>query len=158
MLNDSMATMIGQAGAVFLDIDEMEEILSFGPAVVYIAEVTSDYAAKFVSPNVETQMGYEPRDFTDDASFWARHIHPEDAPRIFDGLQNLFEHDHHTHEYRFRLKDGSYRWMHDEMKLIRDPDDKPLKIIGYWTDISERKKMEEAVRKLENRGVHVLPR
>jgi PAS domain S-box-containing protein len=139
MPHDPMATMIGQAGAVFLDIDEMEEILSFGPAVVYVADVTGDYAARDISPNVETQTGYMPSDFIDDANFWASHIHPEDAPRILDGLQNLFEHDHHTHEYRFRLKDGSYRWMHDEMKLIRDPDGEPLKIIGYWTDITERK-------------------
>lgn len=149
MSNDSMTTLIGRGGAVFLEIDEMEEILSTGPAVIYVAEVTGDYAAKYISPNVEAQMGYKPSDFTDDASFWASHIHPEDAPRIFEGLQNLFGHDHHTHEYRFRMTDGSYLWVHDELKLIRDPSGGPVKIIGYWTVIAERKETEEALRRSE---------
>lgn len=139
MPNDSMRTLVGQGGNVLVDADEVEEILALGPAVVYVAEVTGDYATRYVSPNVEAQTGYLPSDFIDDASFWASRIHPEDAPRIFAEVHRLFERDHHKHEYRFRVKDGSYRWMHDELKLVRDAHGEPLKIIGYWTDITERK-------------------
>jgi PAS domain S-box-containing protein len=148
MSGELMTTKNIQGASVLPSIDEIAEILTNGPAVMYVTG-TDDYAATYISPNVETQIGYKPNDFTDDASFWASRIHPEDAAQVFDGLQSLLENGHHTLEYRFRLKDGGYRWMHDEAKLIRAPDGEPRKIVGHWIDITERKKIEEALRKSE---------
>jgi PAS domain S-box-containing protein len=37
--------------------------------------------------------------------------------------------------------------MHDELKLVRDTDGNPLEIVGYWLDITERKRAEEALEK-----------
>ena len=127
--------------------ERLQYLVSSSPAVIYTSKPSGDYGATFIGENVISQMGYEPQEFIEDPGFWADHVHPEDAPRIFDGLPRLFEHGHHTHEYRFLLKDGTYRWMRDEMKLGRDADGNPVEIIGYWIDITERKRLEDELRK-----------
>ncbi|MEW5948750.1 MAG: PAS domain-containing protein [Thermodesulfobacteriota bacterium] len=127
----------------------LQYLLTSTPAVIYTCKPTGDYPATFMSENIEDQLGYKPQEFTEDSEFWAGHIHPEDAPRVFSDLHLLFESGHHTHEYRFRHKDGSYRWMHDELRLICDPEGRPLEIVGYWIDINRRKQAEKELRKSE---------
>jgi signal transduction histidine kinase len=55
-----------------------------------------------------------------------------------------------NNEYRFRIHDGSYLWMHDTLRLVRDEHGAPLEVIGSLTDITARKHMEEA---LQAKGV-----
>ncbi len=131
--------------------EQLQHLISSSPAVIYIARPSGDYGATFISENVTAQMGYEPRQFVDDPQFWADRVHPEDAAGVFAELPRLFEQGRHTHEYRFLHKDGSYRWMCDEMKLVRDEDGNPLEIVGYRIDVTERKQAEEALRESEER-------
>jgi signal transduction histidine kinase len=49
-------------------------------------------------------------------------------------------------EYRVRRKDGVYLWWAARGVAIRTPDGKPLRWIGTVTDITERKRAEEALR------------
>ena len=129
--------------------NRLQYLVSSSPAVIYTSKPSGDYGATFISENVSSQLGYEPREFIEDSGFWAAHIHPEDVPRVFDELPGLFDHDYHTHEYRFLYKDGIYRWMRDELKLVRDTDGNPVEIIGYWVDITDRKQAEDARRESE---------
>jgi PAS domain S-box-containing protein len=121
----------------------LNQVLAVTPAAIYTCEAGGRYGATFISGNVKLQVGYEPQEFVRAPEFWADHIHPEDAPRIFQALPNLFKKGHHRHEYRFLHKDGTYRWMLDEMRLVCDAEGNPLEIIGYWADITERKLAEE---------------
>ncbi|MBW2173679.1 MAG: PAS domain S-box protein, partial [Deltaproteobacteria bacterium] len=129
----------------------LEHMLKVGPGVIYSCETSGDFAATFVSENVNGQFGYEPWEFTDDPQFWAGHIHPEDRQRILADLSGLFEKGHHSHEYRFQHKDGKYRWMFDELTLVRDSKGNPLEIVGHWTDITYRKQAEDELRQSEDR-------
>lgn len=129
----------------------LESFLEAGSTVVYRCIPEGDYAATFVSTNVKRQMGYDADEFTSDPGFWADRIHPEDKERIFTSLSNLFEKGYHSYEYRFLHKDGSYRWMLDTMRLVYDDKGNPLDIIGNWLDITERKRIEEALRVSEER-------
>jgi PAS domain S-box-containing protein len=124
--------------------ERLQFVLSATPAVIYTSKASGDYAATFISDNI-AQLGYTPVEFLENPDFWVSHIHPDDAPRVLADLAHLFEHGHHIHEYRFRLKDGSYRWMRDELHLVRDEDGNPLETVGYWIDITERKQAEEAL-------------
>ena len=123
--------------------ERLQHLLTSSPAVIYSCKASNDYGATFISENVIWQLGYEAREFIEDSGFWMNHIHPEDAPRIFAGLSNLFERGHHNHEYRFLHPDGTYRWMHDELKLVRDEAGNPIEIVGSWWEITERKLLEE---------------
>ncbi|MBD1929674.1 PAS domain S-box protein [Trichocoleus sp. FACHB-90] len=123
--------------------DRLQHLLTSSPAVIYSCKASNDYGATFISENVFSQLGYEAREFIEDSGFWMNHIHPEDRPDILAGLSNLFEQGHHNHEYRFLRPDGTYRWMHDELKLVRDEAGNPIELIGSWWDITERKLSEE---------------
>ncbi len=123
--------------------ERLQHLLTSSPAVIYSCKASNDYGATFISDNVVSQLGYEAREFIEDSSFWINHIHPEDRPDILAGLSILFERGHHNHEYRFLHPDGSYRWMHDELKLVRDEAGNPIEVVGSWWDITERKLSEE---------------
>ena len=60
-----------------------------------------------------------------------------------EAVSKFFHNGVHAVEYRFRRKDGSYCWVNDEQRLIRDKDGKPLEIVGSWSDITARKSAEE---------------
>jgi PAS domain S-box-containing protein len=110
----------------------------------------------FVSDNIIQRLGYEPKDMKDDPMFWFTHIHPDDAMRGVTGISSLFECGYLTHEYRFRHKDGTYRWLHDEMRLVRDAKGNPMEVIGSWFDITERKQAEERLLQLKQ-AVDTMP-
>lgn len=126
-------------------------LLHSGPAVVYTSETSGDYQATFMSENVLAQTGYEAHEFTDDPQFWISRVHPEDIERLMAEMSTLFEKGKHAVEYRFRTKDGTHRWMRDEMILVRDEKGVPLEIVGCWFDITGRKTAEEALRASEDR-------
>jgi PAS domain S-box-containing protein len=128
----------------------LQFLLSATPAVIYSSKAEFPFGALFISENIFEQSGYRPAEFINDVDFWQEHLHPEDRPRILKGLKHVFEKGFHTHEYRFRKKDGRYIWMHDEMKLVYDSSGKPIEIVGYWINIDERKKAENALSASEN--------
>ena len=134
-----------QVAPVALDQERLQLLLASSPAVIYACEATGAYAATFISANVTRQLGYPPEAFIEDPGFWAHHIHADDAPRVFEELAQVFEHGHHVHEYRFQRADGKYRWMRDELRLLRAEDGSPRELVGSWIDIHDRRLAEAAV-------------
>jgi PAS domain S-box-containing protein len=127
--------------------ERLEFVISATPVVIYTCKPDGDYATIFVSKEV---MGYTPEELTQRPGFWASHIHPEDAPRIFAHLARLSEQDYLIHEYRFQNKNGHYYWLRDELKLVRDSQGKPLEIVGSFIDISDRKEAELETWRIQN--------
>jgi PAS domain S-box-containing protein len=121
----------------------LEHLLAGSSAVIYSCEVESPYGATYISKTAEIITGYKPSDFTGDPTFWSKKIHPDDVQRVLDELPAVFDKGFHIHEYRWKKKDGTYIWMHDELKLSYDPDGKPNDMIGVWIDITDRKQAEE---------------
>ncbi len=105
--------------------------------------------ATFVSDNITAQFGYSVQECLENPGFWSENVHPDDRDRIFAGQEKIFSRGHHVQEYRFRKKDGSYLWIHDEIKLVKDDAGNPLEIVGSWLDISDRKQAESAWKKSE---------
>ena len=128
-----------------------EHLLGLSPSVIYTCKAEGDFPATFISGNIKEQLGYSVEEFLSTPKFWASNIHPEDAPRVFENIPALFEQGRHVHEYRFRHKDGGWRWMHDELRLVRNSDGTPREIVGSWTDITSLKETEERVRLLNAR-------
>ena len=83
--------------------------------------------------------GYNHEEVIGDPNWWAEHLHPDERDEILEGLKDVLVKGVYTHEYRFRHKDGSYRWVYDRVRLVRDEDDRPIEIIGSWIDITEFK-------------------
>ena len=119
-------------------------LLESAPAVIYSFKAKDDYAPTFISENIKRLLGYCPDEYLKDSEFWRGHVHPDDIERVEAEQALLFEQERHTSEYRFRKKDGHYRWVSDEQHLIRDANGKPLEIVGSWSDVTDRKHAEEA--------------
>lgn len=118
-------------------------LLSASPAVLYSFKARDDYAPTFVSDNLEGLFGYPPAEYLGNPDFWREHVHPDDLDRLDAELEDLFEAGHVALEYRFRHKDGTYRWVNDEQHLIYDAQGAPSEVVGSWSDISARKSAEE---------------
>jgi PAS domain S-box-containing protein len=138
-------------GDVQISAVVLRETLHHNPAVVYTCKPGGDYAAMYVAPGVRDMLGHAPQRFTDDPGFWAAGIHPDDRARVFGGLKGLARRGVHTHEYRFRHADGSYRWVRDTLRLVRNEDGTPRKIVGFWIDITGEHGAREAVHASEAR-------
>jgi len=126
----------------------LDELLEESATVIYRCEPSGNFPATFISNNINRQLGYKPEQFTNDAGFWANHIHPDDQEHVFSNLGQLFEKGHYSHEYRFMNGNGNYVWMHDELRLVKDVNGEVKDIIGNWIDISKAKQLE--LEKAEN--------
>ncbi|MDJ0513635.1 MAG: response regulator [Methyloceanibacter sp.] len=122
-------------------------LLKHSPAVIYSFKAHGDFAPTFVSENIGAMLGYDVKEYMEDASFWREHVHPDDYPRVETQQNALFESGQNVSEYRFRKKDGSYCWVSDEQHLIRDPgkDNEPSEVVGSWNNVDTRKKAEQAL-------------
>ncbi len=131
--------------------ERLQFVLSSTPVIIYARKASGDHAVTFISENVRALLGYDPEEFIDNESFWADHIHVDDRPDDPDWAAHLPERGSVSYEYRFLRKDGKYRWMHNELELVRDGEGNPLEIVGYLTDVTEQKLAEEALRESELR-------
>ncbi|NPV61064.1 MAG: PAS domain S-box protein [Methanotrichaceae archaeon] len=78
-------------------------------------------------------------------------IHPDDRPPAVSEIEHAIETSWGTLVYRFRCKDGQYRWLSDRFTVTRDKEGKPLFRGGIVRDITEQKRAEEALRESEER-------
>ncbi|MBD6617435.1 PAS domain S-box protein [Komarekiella sp. 'clone 1'] len=132
--------------ALLVSQQRLQYLLSSSPAVIYTCRSYGDFGGTFVSENVTTMMGYEAREMVENPSFWGSHLHPEDATQAFAKLSNVLEQGQYTLEYRFLHQDGTYRWVHDQGKVVRDQAGKSVEMVGYWADITPRKQLEHELR------------
>jgi diguanylate cyclase (GGDEF)-like protein/PAS domain S-box-containing protein len=99
----------------------------------------------------EEMLGYPAGTFTHGYKDFENLVHPDDIAMV-QAAANAYM-DGHTPEYsadfRMRCKDGSWKWILARgMVVERDLIGTPLRMIGTHTDISERKRAEEALRAL----------
>ena len=130
--------------------------MSSSPAVIYSFKASGDFAPTFVSDNIATVLGYTPAEYLENPSFWRDRVHPDDLARVEEAIAKFFHNGTQSVEYRFRRRDGSYCWVNDTQRLVRNSDGKPLEIVGSWSDITARKAAEEANAALHARIAQLL--
>jgi PAS domain S-box-containing protein len=122
------------------------------PAIVYRAELGSEGRWYYVSPQIETLLGFSPSEWMSDPKLWYRQIHPEDRGRVahkeskdFAPSEPLFQ------EYRLYTRDGRMVWIRDEAVIERDEAGRLFVALGFLFDITEHRQAEEALRESEAR-------
>lgn len=106
----------------------------------------------FVSPNIEEVYGYTPEEIYDaGARLWFGMIHPDDVERVKNVYEELFAKEKRVDvEYRIKRKDGNWIWLHNRAVTTYEKDG-ALYADGELSDITNRKRMEEELRKSEER-------
>ncbi|XWK91290.1 MAG: PAS domain S-box protein [Phormidium sp.] len=81
---------------------------------------------------------------------WRTHVHPDDLgwvePLFRESIAN---HTDYCAEYRVVHPDGSTHWLMGRARAIYDELGQPLRSLGVLLNISDRKRMEEALRQSE---------
>lgn len=116
--------------------------------VIAIVDVTG--MTIYQSPHVEKWFGWKPDELIGTIG-WDK-MHPDDIERIQLEFVKLLEKESpSTVEYRFKCKDGSYKWI--ELTAVNKLNDPSIKgILLNYHDITQRKKDEDIMR--QNR--HIL--
>lgn len=109
-----------------------------------IAIIGEDGLNKYQSPNVEKWFGWKPDELL--GSGW-EFIHPDDIERIQGEFKHLLAHENPTTvEYRFRCKDGHYKWI--QITAVNRFSDPAINgVLVNYHDISERKRTEKNLEK-----------
>jgi PAS domain S-box-containing protein len=101
----------------------------------------------FISPNAMEVYGYSAEEICAGSDTWLRNVHPDDRPRVEEAFHELFTRKKMFDvEYRIRRKDGTWIWLHDRSVSSYQKDGQWY-ADGVFSDITERKQMEEELRR-----------
>jgi len=117
------------------------------PAITYIAEVGVLGHWQYVSPQIQSILGFTPEEWLADSANWVNHIHPEDRDRALTAETRFWEAGGAFHaEYRMVARNGRLLWFRDDAVYLRTTDaPKPL-MQGVLYDITEHKLLEDQLR------------
>jgi PAS domain S-box-containing protein len=81
---------------------------------------------------------------------WGTGIHDQDRDRVLRELNIALSSANHAWEieYRRQQPDGQVTYVYERGYILRDTDGNPIRMIGSRSDISDRKRLEEANRSL----------
>jgi len=128
---------------------QLHELLDHSPAVLYALSLECDTVTpRLVSENITRLLGFEVRE-TLSFAWWQAQLHPDDSERAHASIQEALAQGVSRTEYRMRHKDGSYRWVDDTRRLVRDPKGQPSELVGVWSDITERKSAQDELHESE---------
>ncbi|WP_309400738.1 PAS domain-containing hybrid sensor histidine kinase/response regulator [Cerasicoccus maritimus] len=98
----------------------------------------------------KSMLGYKPDEVVNHFDSWKRLVHPDDKPGSMELIEEYMRGETKQLELEFRLKakNGDWVWILSRGKAVFDADGKPVRMLGTHTDITERKKQEEAFKRL----------
>ncbi len=99
----------------------------------------------------KSQIGYEEGEIDDNFEEWQDRVHPDDLAATLDKVRTSIDNPHGRHfvEFRFRHKNGTYRWISAQATVVRDAEGKPIRMLGCHIDLTGRKQAEEELRESE---------
>jgi PAS domain S-box-containing protein len=131
--------------------ERVDRLLATSPAVIYSFDATGEFAPTYISQNVKDLLGYDREEYLFSPDFWVTRVHPDDMPRLLPAREQLMDTGRLSNEYRFRRKDGSYCWVSDEQRIVRDALGRPVEVVGAWSDLTTRSQAELALSRSEQR-------
>jgi PAS domain S-box-containing protein len=106
----------------------------------------------FQSAEMERIYEVEPGSFATGVYKWMEHLHPEDRKRMEREVREHAERGGTADsEFRIVRPSGEVRWLFSRGCVFSDSAGKPIQMVGIAIDITERKRVAEALRESEER-------
>ena len=100
------------------------------------------------SPEIEELYGFPRGGFPGRYEDWRVCVHPDDLPQAEEAARTSFETGDLSAEWRIYRRDtGALRWMSARGKVLHDGSGTPIRMIGLNTDITERKSIDQELRR-----------
>jgi PAS domain S-box-containing protein len=126
--------------------ERLNRLLNQSAAMIYSLKPNGRATTfSWISDNVTDLLGFSPGEACQPA-WLVEHLHPEDREKVLSAEAQLFAANHRVTEFRFRHKDGGYRWLRDDQRLVRGSNGDPAEVVGTWLDVTERKELEQQLR------------
>ena len=117
------------------------------PAITYIAEVGVLGPWHYVSPQIQSILGFSPAEWKQDAANWINHVHPEDREQVLEfDAQFIANGGRMRTEYRMLSREGRVLWFRDEAVTLGDTAEGTALMQGVLYDITEHKHLEDRLR------------
>ena len=129
------------------------------PAVTYISPLNCAGIKLYISPQIETLLGYSVAEWKADPDLWLKLVHPEDRDRVlvenaalkFTGGEDIPYDQPLVSEYRAIARNGKVVWFRDRAIAVRDETSKSVILQGVMFDITETKIAASALLESEYR-------
>jgi len=119
------------------------------PSVVYTAEYGESGRWYYVSPRIESMLGFTPEEWLADPDLWYERMVPEDRERAMaDDARSHTTGEPLRSEYRLRSRDGRVVWVRDEAEAVLDDEGNAVFHHGILVDITLGKEAEDSVGRL----------
>jgi len=121
------------------------------PAITYIDLIkrTDENVigpTSYISPQVQSVLGYSPEEWIADPGLWMSRLHPDDRERVLEADQGPFSGGRRLSlEYRLIARDDRVVWIEDESVIVADENGVPQFEQGVMLDITARKAAEQAL-------------
>ncbi len=95
-------------------------------------------------------LGYRDNEIMNDLDEWSKRVHVDDIDKAFEDIQKHLDGkaDVYMNEHRMKHKDGSWVWILDRGKALFDENKKAIRMVGFHTDITQKKEYENNLEKL----------
>ncbi|WEK43138.1 MAG: sensor domain-containing diguanylate cyclase [Candidatus Sphingomonas colombiensis] len=105
----------------------------------------------YIGPQIEPLLGWK-QDSWVSVEDWASRIHPDDRDNVvnFCVSQSIAGIDHEA-DYRALTKDKGFVWIRDVVHVVRNEQGEVESLIGFMFDISERKRIEQELIKMQQK-------
>ena len=103
----------------------------------------------YYSTEWKNQIGYKDDEITNDFNEWESRVHPEDLSKAKEKVFNFIENPYqgYNNEFRFRHKNGYYRWILAQADLSYNEQGQAIRMSGSHVDITEQKQTEQSLKK-----------
>lgn len=98
----------------------------------------------YFSPRLKEMIGYQDGELPNEFKTWEERVHPDDIESakaniaLCHSKQGLL----YSNVYRMRHKNGSFVWIWTRGQTIFDAEGKPVRMVGFHTDITIQKTLE----------------
>ncbi len=106
-----------------------------------------------ISNRMREILGLSAHDALDSYDDWENRVHPDDRSGVLTALHACLDGrtPSYSSEYRMRCNDGRWKWILARAIVVaRDAWNKPLRMTGTVSDISEKRQSEEVIWRYAN--------